>query len=178
MVELQMSFINLVEDRYSVRKFSDRPVEKEKLDLVLEAGRLSPTAGNLQPQRILVIESGEAMEKLKKCTPCHFNAPMALLVCYDSASSAKRGYDGYDAGDADACIVATHLMLQIAEIGLGSTWVAHFDPAAARQEFSLPEQFIPVALLPVGYPAEDAAPNEQMHNHRKPLAETVFYNHF
>lgn len=173
-----MTFIKLAEDRYSLRQFNAKPVEKEKLALVLEAGRLAPTAGNLQPQRILVIESADSMEKLKRCTPCHFNAPVALLVCYDSSASAKRSYDNYDAGDADACIVATHMMLQTAELGLGSTWVAHFDPAAVRKEFSLPEHFIPVALLPVGYPAEDAAPNEQMHYHRKPIEETVFYNHF
>jgi nitroreductase len=177
-MEISMEFIKLAEDRYSLRKFSVKPVEKEKLDLVLKAGQFAPTAGNLQPQRILVIESGEAMEKLKKCTPCHFNAPVALLVCYDSVASAKRGYDNYNTGEADASIVATHLMLQIAELGLGSTWVANFDPAAVRKEFSIPEQYTPVALLPLGYPAEDAKPNEQMHNHRKSLEETVFYNHF
>lgn len=173
-----MKFINLVQDRYSVRKFGDKAVEDEKLDLVLKAGQLAPTAGNLQPQRILVIKSSEALEKLKKCTPCHFNAPVALLVCYDNTVSAKRGYDGYNTGEADASIVATHLMLQIAELGLGSTWVANFDPAAVRKEFSLPEHFAPVALFPMGYPAEDAAPNAQMHNNRKSLEETVFYNHF
>ncbi|SHO43744.1 nitroreductase family protein [Anaerocolumna xylanovorans] len=173
-----MNFISLAKERYSLRKFSDKPVEKEKLELVLNAGQLAPTAGNLQPQRILIIESSEALEKLKKCTPCHFNAPVALLVCYDNAASAKRSYDNYDTGEADASIVATHLMLQITDLGLGSTWVAHFDPAAVRKEFSLPKHFIPVALLPMGYPAEDAAPNQQMHNHRKPLADTVFYNHF
>ncbi|MHB8064572.1 MAG: nitroreductase family protein [Ruminiclostridium sp.] len=173
-----MKFINLAGDRYSLRKFSDKPVEKEKLDLVLKAGQLAPTAGNLQPQRILVIESSDALEKLKKCTPCHFNAPVALLVCYDNGASAKRNYDNYDTGEADASIVATHLMLQITDLGLGSTWVARFDPAAVRKEFSLPEHFVPVALLPMGYPAEDAAPNEQMHNHRKSLEDTVFYNHF
>ena len=173
-----MKFMNLVHDRYSVRKFSDKPVEKEKLELVLQAGRLAPTAGNLQPQRILVIESGEAMEALKKCTPCHFGAPMALLVCYDKTASAKRHYDNYNTGEADASIIATHMLLQIADLGLGSTWVAHFDPAAVREEFALPEHFVPVALLPLGYPAEDAAPNQQMHFQRKTLEETVFYNHF
>ncbi len=173
-----MQFINLAQERYSVRKFSGQPVEKEKLDLVLEAGRLAPTAANFQSQRILVIESAESLEKLKKCTPCHFNAPLALLVCFDSSSSTKRDYDNYDAGDADACIVATHMLLEIAELGLGSTWVAHFDPAAIKKEFSIPEQIIPVTLLPMGYPAKDAAPNEQMHDHRKPIGETVFYNHF
>ncbi|WP_088188884.1 nitroreductase family protein [Desulfosporosinus sp. FKA] len=173
-----MNFVKLAEDRFSLRKFSSRPVEKEKVDLVLRAGQLAPTAANFQPQRILVIESSEALEKLKRCTPCHFNAPMALLVCYDETASAKRNYDNYNTGEADASIVATHLMLQIVELGLGSTWVAHFNPATVREEFSLPEHYVPVALLPLGYPAEDAAPNEQMHCHRKPIEETVFYNTF
>lgn len=173
-----MKFIDLAQERYSLRKFSDKPVEKDKLELVLKAGRFAPTACNNQPQRILVIESSEAREKLKKCTPCHFNAPVALLVCYDRAASARRQYDDYDTGEADASIVATHMMLQIADLGMGSTWVAHFDPAAVRNEFSLPESVVPVALLPFGYPAQDAAPNAQMHNSRKALEETVVYNHF
>ena len=174
-----MNFLNLSEERYSMRKFSAKPVEKEKLSLVLAAGRLAPTAGNYQPQRILVIESGEAREKLKKCTPCHFDAPVALLVCYDITASAKRrDYDNHDTGVTDASIVATHMMLQITELGLGSTWVAHFDPAAVIKEFALPENYVPVALLPLGYPAEDAAPNEKMHFNRKPIEETVFYDHF
>jgi len=173
-----MKFINLAQDRYSLRKFSEKAVEKEKLDLVLEAGRLAPTACNNQPQRILVIEGQEALAKLKKCTRYHFGAPMALLVCYDNAASWKRSFDGKDSGDIDASIVTTHLMLQAAELGLGTTWVGHFDPAAVKKEFLLPENIVAVALLPLGYPAEDAAPNAQLHPNRKPIEETVFYNHF
>lgn len=173
-----MNFMNLAEERYSLRKFSQKPVEKEKLDLVLKAGRLAPTACNYQPQRILVIEDEEALEDLKKCTPYHFNAPMALLICYDNTASWKRGFDGKDSGDIDASIVATHLMLQAAELGLGTTWVGHFDPAAVKKEFLLPENIVPVALLPLGYPAEDAAPNAQLHYKRKPVEETVVYNRF
>jgi nitroreductase len=173
-----MEFLNLARERYSVRKFSEQPVEKEKLDLILEAGRLAPPAGNLQPQRILVIESEEGREKVNKCTPCLFGAPMALLVCYDVQKSAKRKFDNFDTGTVDASIVTTHLMLEIADLGLGSTWVAHFDPVVTREVFALPENLIPVAFLPFGYPAEDAAPNEKMHSSRKPLDETVSYENF
>lgn len=86
-----MDLLELLKKRYSVRKFDDRKVEKEKLDLILEAGRVAPTAVNFQPQRILVIESQEALENFKKCTPYHFNAPLALLICYDKSVSWKKG---------------------------------------------------------------------------------------
>ena len=172
-----MSFINLVEERYSLRSFSNKPVEKEKLDLVLKAGQLSPTACNNQPQRILVIESEAARQKLKKCTSYHFNAPMALLVCYDKNVSWKRKYDGDDSGVVDASIVATHMMLQAAELGLGTTWVGYFDPALIVQEFGLPENLVPVALFPIGYPSEDAKPSPA-HCQRKSIDDNVFFNKF
>jgi nitroreductase len=172
-----MNFINLAEERYSLRTFSNKTVEKEKLDLVLRAGQLSPTACNNQPQRILVIESEEALEKLKKCTKYHFNAPMALLVCYDKDVSWKRSFDGDDSGVVDASIVATHMMLQAAEIGLGTTWVGYFDPALIIKEFSLPGNFVPVALLPIGYPSEDAKPFNG-HYKRNSIDKSVFYNKF
>jgi len=127
-----MKFINLAEERYSLRKFSDQPIEKEKLDLILKAGQLAPTACNYQPQRILVLENEAALTKLKQCTPYHFNAPMALLICYDKDVSWKRSYDGKDSGEIDASIVSTQMMLQATELGLGSTWVGHFDPALIR----------------------------------------------
>lgn len=172
-----MSFIKLAEERYSLRTFSNKPVEKEKLDLVLRAGQLSPTACNNQPQRILVIESEEALEKLKKCTKYHFNAPMALLVCYDKNASWKRSYDGDDSGVVDASIVATHMMLQAAEIGLGTTWVGYFDPALIIKEYELPENYVPVALLPIGYPSVDAKPSSG-HYQRISIDKSVFYNKF
>ena len=172
-----MKFINLAEERYSLRKFSDQPIEKERLDLILKAGQLAPTACNYQPQRILVIESEAALTKLKLCTPYHFNAPMALLICYDKDVSWKRSYDGKDSGDIDASIVCTHMMLQATDLGLGSTWVGHFDPALIRKELSLPDNIVPVALLPLGYPAKDATQNP-LHSQRKSIKETVIYNEF
>lgn len=173
-----MDFMKLAQTRYSVRKFEQKPVEKEKLDLVLKAARLSPTACNNQPQRILVIESNEAMEKLRGCTRYHFGAPAALLVCYDSNESWKRGCDGKDSGDVDASIVGTHLMMEAAELGLGTTWVGNFDPAAIIKAFALPDNIVPVALFPVGYPAPDAEKINPRHGSRRPDAETVVYNSF
>lgn len=172
-----MSFLELAKERYSVRKFSGQKVEPAVVEQLLEAGRIAPTAANFQPQRILVLDSEENLQKLKDCTKYHFDAPLALLVCYDKTVSWKRSHDNHDEGEIDASIVTTHLMLQAASLGLGSTWVGYFDPEAIRSSFSLPENMIPVALLPIGYPAQDCAPSSN-HTKRLPLDKTVFYNSF
>ena len=171
------SFLNLASHRYSVRKFGDKPIDKNTLDLILEAGRIAPTACNFQPQRILVIESDEALAKVKNCTACHFDAPLVLLVCYDQSASWKRKYDGTDGGPVDASIVTTQMMLQAFELGVGSTWVGSFDPLKVRKLFKLPENYVPIALLPLGWPAVDATPSPS-HAKREPLGMTVFYNEF
>lgn len=168
-----MTFLDLAAERYSVRKFSGKPVGKEKLDLILRAGQIAPTAGNMQPVRILVVEDADALTKIRRCTPCHFNAPIVLVVCYDNTVSFQG--KNFNLGVMDASIVATHLMFEVTELGLGATWVENFDPEAVVKEFSFPEQLVPVALLPLGFPAEDARPADR-HTQRKPLTETVFYN--
>jgi len=171
------SFLNLASRRYSVRRFSDKPIDKTTLDLILEAGRIAPTACNFQPQRILVIESDEARAKVKECTACHFDAPLTLLVCYDQTVSWKRKFDGDEGGPIDASIVTTQMMLQAFELGVGSTWVGSFDPQKVRKVFKLPENYVPIALLPLGYPAADAAPSSG-HAKREPRENTVFHNEF
>lgn len=172
-----MDFIELAKERYSLRSFDTKKVEKEELDLILKAGQLAPTAANHQPQRILVVESDEALDKLKTCTIYHFNAPLALIVCADRNEAWKRSYDGKIHTDIDGSIVATHIMLQAADIGLGTTWVGHFDPIAVRSAFDLPENLEPVCILPLGYPSNAAKPNPN-HQKRKDISQTVFYNHF
>ena len=153
-----MHFMELAQARYSVRKFSEKPVEGEKLTQLLEAARLAPTAHNNQPQRLLVIQSPEALLKLKDCTPYHFGAPLAILVSYDRDAAWVRKYDGCHSGDVDASIAGTHIMMAAADLGRGSTGVMQFDPAAIREAYHLPEHFVPVALFPIGYPADDAKP--------------------
>ena len=172
-----MNYLKLEKEIYSVRKFSKKKVEKEKLDLILKAGQVAPTAVNFQPQRILVMDNEESLSKLKNCTRFHFDAPLALLICYDNTASWKRKYDNKDMGEVDASIVATQMMLQIAELGLGTTWVGHFDPEAIRNEFKLPDYLIPVAVFPIGYPSEDCVPNK-LHDIRYDIDKTVFYNSF
>ena len=172
-----MDFLKLAKERYSVRSFTNEAVRQEDLEKILKAGHVAPTACNFQPQKILVMNSEEAIAKLKTCTKCHFNAPTALLVCYDKELSWKRRYDDADSGAIDASIVTTHMMLEAAAIGVGSTWVMVFDPAAMREKFAIPENFEPVALLVMGYPAEDAAPIA-MHSEFREMSEIVSYNEF
>lgn len=172
-----MDFSTLIAARYSVRKYDPRPVPGEVLEKVLEAGRLAPTAHNNQPQRVLVVRSDEGMQQLRQTTGCLFDAPMALVVCADRGASWKREGDGWDSAEVDGAIVATHMMLAAAEEGLGSCWVDWFDAALLRQLLALPEEFAPVCLMPLGYPAAGSRPS-RLHASRKPLEETVFFEHF
>ena len=156
-----MDFMTLERERYSCRSFSPEKVEQEKLEKILQAGFYAPTAVNYQPQRVLVLRSEEAIEKLRKCTPCHYNCSTALIISYDKTVSFKRGFDGKDSGDIDASIVTTHMMLQAYELGVCSTWLLFFKPEQIKEEFNLPENYEPSAILVLGYPAEDAQVNEQ-----------------
>nr|WP_325196933.1 nitroreductase family protein [uncultured Oscillibacter sp.] len=169
-----MDFEKLSAERYSLRKFSDRPVEQEKLDLILEAGRNAPTAHNLQPQRIFVIRTPETLEKADGCTAAHFHPPVILVVAYDPESAWKRETDGKNHGEIDAAIAATQMMLQAADLGLGTTYVGMFEPEKLLAAFPEMEGLCPIAMLPLGYPAEGAHP-ARLHAQRKPMEELVRY---
>lgn len=172
-----MSFIQLAKERYSLRKFSDRAVEEEKLNIILEAGRVSPTAVNYQPQRVLVIRGEEGMAKLQSCRRECFGAPLALLVCYDRNVSWKNR-NGKEYGEVDAAIVITQMMYAAQELGLGSLWAAGYNEASLKEAFAIPDFLVPVSVLLVGYAAEDAEPHPVLHNSRYDLAHTVFYDSF
>ena len=172
-----MEFEKLIKERYSVRSFLPEHLKKEDIEKILSAGHLAPTGCNFQPQRILVLNTDESAEKLKNCTKCHFNAPTAMLVCCNMNESWTRKYDGAMSAPVDAAIVTTHMMLAAHNIGVGSCWVMHFDPAAMRENFNIPENYEPIALLVMGYPAPDAAPIA-MHSTFRPIEETVSYETF
>ena len=169
-----MDFASLSAERYSLRKFSDQPVEAEKLAQILEAGRNAPTAHNLQPQRIFVLQSAEALEKVDGCTGCHFHPPVMLLVAYDPKEAWNREDDGKNHGEIDAALATAQMMLQAADLGLGTTYVGMFDPVKIHAAFPQMEGLTPIALLPLGYPAEGAHPS-RLHGSRKPLEELVSY---
>ena len=172
-----MDFERIIDERYSVRSFKQEHLPKEVVDKILEAGHKAPTGCNFQPQRILVLNTDESVEKLKDCTRCHFDAPCAMLVCHNKDESWKRVYDGALSSPVDAAIVATHMMLSAHNEGVGVCWVMHFNPEKMRQTYNIPDNFDPVALLVMGYPAEDAKPID-MHYKFRPMDETVFYDSF
>ena len=169
-----MEFQEVVKNRFSCKKYSDRPVEAEKLQQILEAGRLAPTAKNLQEQHIYVLQSEEALAKVDKITPCRYNAPTVLLVAFDRNNTFVYPGGKYDSGAEDATIVATHLVLAAADAGVDSCWLNFFDPDAAAKEFGLPENEQVLMLLDLGYAAEGIGPTIK-HADRKDLSETVTY---
>ena len=168
-----MEFLELAKERYAVRKYKDTPVEQEKLDLILEAAKVAPTACNNQPQKIYVVKSEEKRKALAGVTPCTFGAPVIFVVCYDNDRSAKGMVcEGHDFGDTDAAIVCTHMMLEAWEQGLGSCWVGYFNEEKVKAVLGLPDSVRVRDLLPVGYPAEDAAP-APMHTKYRDMSDMV-----
>lgn len=166
--------MELIRKRCSIRSYSSRAVEKEKTDYILEAARLAPSACNLQPWRFIVIESPEGREKIRACYEREWfgKAPLYVVVCCDHRHSWKRPSDGKDHADIDAAIATEHLCLAAAEQGLGTCWVCHFDAQRCARSFSLPEGMEPVALIPVGYPAEPDL-FERTPKRRKPEDEVI-----
>ena len=165
------NFLELAESRYSVRKYDARPIEQEKLDRILRAGQVAPTAANAQPQRILVLKSEEALSRVRAVTHFHFGAPMVLLICYDRRASWKAR-DGHDSGPVDTAIVVTQMMLEAFDEGIGSCWVGYFNAQQVSQVLELPENVTVSALLPIGYPAENAQP-APLHSQYRDYADTI-----
>lgn len=170
-----MEFMEVVRERYSCKDYdSNRQVEKEKLDQILEAGRLAPTAKNLQEQHIYVVQSEEGLVKIDKLTRCRYGAPTVLLVAFDKNNVFTYPGGKRDSGIEDASIVAPHLMLAAKDAGVESCWLNLFDPEEAAREFGLPDHEEVLMLLDLGYPAEGAGPMPN-HGKRKDIAETVSY---
>ena len=145
-----MEFKEVVKNRFSCKKYSSRKLEPSKLEAILEAGRLAPTAKNLQEQHVYVVQSEEILTKIDGVTPCR------------------------DSGVEDATIVATHMILAAADEGVDSCWINFFDPDKMAEAIDLPENEEILMLLNLGYAAEGAGPLPN-HSSRKPLAETVSY---
>ena len=172
-VQQNKSFMDLARQRFAVREYKQTLVEQGKLDSILEAGRLAPTAKNVQPQHIYVLQSSEAIAKINELTRCAYGAPVVFLVCYDTELVWTKE-DGTNSGDMDCSIVGTHMMMEATELGLGTCWVKWFDPAQVAEAFDLPANHKPSFLMPCGYAADGVQPSP-MHTDRKPLRETVTY---
>lgn len=171
---MSKAFLDLAKERYSVRKYTQQPVEQEKLDRILEAGNAAPTAANFQPQRIYVLQSDEALNKARQICPCTYGANTILLFAYDKNADWKNPKQaGIHSGQQDVSIVATHIMLEAWSLGIASCWVNLFSNDEAARMFALPANEEVVLMMPLGYAAEDAKPAEKWHNHSKGIDETV-----
>ena len=173
------SFIKLAKRRFSERYFDpDRQVEQEKLDLILEAGRLAPTGCNYQPQRIYVIRSKEAMAKAvgTKASLCH--CPVVLLLCYDKNEVWKnpgdRCYEEYNCGEQDLSSVGLSMIFEAEELGVHTLWIRGFDSRTVIDTFGLPDNEVPVMMIALGYPTDKSHP-AHLHSKRKSIDETVKY---
>ena len=169
-----MEFKEVVKNRYSCKKYSIRKVEAEKLEAILEAGRLAPTAKNLQEQHIYVLQSEEMLAKVDGATPCRYGAPTVLVAAFDKNNVFTYPGVKKDSGTEDAAIVATHMILAAADEGVDSCWVNFFDPDKLAADLGLPENEEILMVMDLGYAAEGAGPLAN-HGSRKPLSETVTY---
>ena len=168
-----MNLFEVMTERYSVRDYDAKPIEEEKLQQILEAGRIAPTAANKQPVRIYLIRSPEGLEKIRSISRCAFNAPLVLLFAYDDDAVWKSPLEpGFNSGHQDVSIVATHVMLRAWELGIGSCWVNFFPNTETGRAFGLGENEKPVLLMPLGYPGEKAKPSP-MHSQRNPMGALV-----
>jgi nitroreductase len=172
-----MTFLDLARRRYSVRSYRPDPVPDDLLAAVLEAGRVAPTAANRQPIRILVVHTAGREAELRRIYDREWfvGAPLILCVCAVPGEAWRRTmYDGRSHADVDATIVMDHLVLAAADLGLGTCWIAAFDPAAAREVLHIPPDGEPMLFTPLGFPAADASPSAR-HEDRRPIDEIVRY---
>ena len=169
-----MEFSEVVKKRYSCKKYDGRKVEKAKLEAILEAGRLAPTAKNLQEQHIYVLESEESLAAVDKVTPCRYGASTVLAMAFDKNNVFTYPGEKRDSGVEDATIVATHMILAAANEGVDSCWINFFNPDQLAEELKLPENEEILMLMDLGYAAQGAGPLEN-HGSRKELKETVSY---
>lgn len=169
-----MEFLELAKKRYSVRSYSEKKVEPEKLNKILEAAHVAPTAANLQPVHLLAVQSKEGLAKIGKAANI-YNAPLAIIVCADHEKAWIRPFDKKQSGDIDASILTDHMMLMATDLGLGSVWICYFKPEVIREEFSLPDPLEPVNILAIGYAEEEPADKERHSAVRIPVSELVSF---
>lgn len=168
-----MTFAEMADARFTVRKFSAKPVEDEKLRRVLEVAEKAPTAKNMQSPRVYVLKSEAALAKAKELTPCTYGASTVLVFAYNKDEAFKYPQEeNRNSGAEDCSIVATHVMYAALEEGLATCWVNMITPSAVKKAFALPENEEVVLLMDIGYADEKAKP-APMHTKKKPLDEVV-----
>lgn len=167
-----MDFLELAKKRYSCRDMAKRSVEEEKIEKIIKAGILAPTAVNRQPVKIFRFESEEAIKVLHEATKFTFNAEHFLMVASDKKSAWTRPFDQKNFADIDAAIVATQMMLEIEDLGLSTTWVGYFDAPLLKKHFPKLKDYELIAIFPIGYKGEKGEASER-HEHRKSEEEML-----
>lgn len=167
-----MSFLALAKRRCSTRSFTNQSIEKEKLEYILQAGRVAPTACNKQPQRIIVVQNEDNITKVQRAYKT-FGSPCVLIICRDEREALVREFDNKCSGDLDIGIVTDHMMLAARDVGIGSVMVGLFNPRIIREGFNIPAYIQPTALLMLGYPQYGFLDENRHAKERKPITETV-----
>ena len=169
-----MDFITIAKQRQSVRSYNNKKVEPEKLEKILEAAHVAPTAANLQPVHLIAVQSEECLAKISKAAGI-YGAPLAIIVCADHNKAWVRPFDKKQTGDIDASILTDHMMLQATELGLGTVWVCYFKPDVLSKEFDLPANLEPINILVVGYSDVEPADPNRFDTQRIPISQLVSY---
>lgn len=172
-----MKFLDLAKLRCTTRSFMEQPVEKEKLDYILEAGRVAPTACNKQPQRIIVVQKPNNIKKVQKAYKT-FGSQCVMIICRDTRDTLIRPFDNKCSGDLDIGIITDHMMLAAREVGIGSVMVGLFDPRIIKREFVIPDYIEPTALLILGYPKSGFLDGNRHITERKALSETIMIEEY
>lgn len=169
-----MDFLELVRRRFSVRAYEKRGVPEDKLEAVIEAGRLAPSAANRQAWRFIVVRDEGQRHALGEAYPrdWFWTAPVILVVCVEPAKAWVRA-DGKNYADVDGAIAMDHMTLCAADLGLGTCWIGAFEPTKVRRILGIPESVEPLAMTPLGYPAEPVRAKS-----RKPVHDVVCYDHY
>lgn len=169
-----MSFMEIAKKRYSVRSYKKQKVEKEKLEQILEAAHVAPTAANLQPVHLLVLQEEENLMKVNKAANT-YGAPLVIVVCADRKKAWTRPFDHKQTVDIDASILTDHMMLQATELGLGSVWICYFKPDVLANEFQIPSNLEPINILAIGYSDEEPHSPNRHEKERINVEELVSY---
>ena len=168
-----MDTLTAIRARRSIRKYRNQPIEPEKLEAILEAARLAPSARNAQLWKFVVVQDQKQRELLATATKYSFIADAPVIIAGVALDPDRVMSCGVPAYAVDLAIAMTNITLAACALGLGTCWIGGFDQDIARKALGVPEKYKIVELMPLGYPAENPQPRQ-----RKDLAEIVCYDRF
>lgn len=168
-----MDFLALAKQRYSCRKYKEDAIPAEVMAHILEAGRVSPSAHNLQPYKVYILNEGSAaLEKVRTAGKV-YTAPTTLVICGDRDAAWENSYDGWKSTEVDASIITDHMMLAAADQGVSSLWMCWFDHDIVREALALPDNLVPINILLLGYPVKEPQSPDR-HDERRKASADIF----